>query len=609
MATDYNKLKVTELKELLKERGIASTGLTRKQQIIDALESKDGEVSETAGEAEHEGAIERVDGSAAVDAEEDGGHAQNGEDGAIGENEADGGVEAGNAELAVEEMEKAGDGVERQAATETLSVADDAQTAKDDAPIVLEADRPVSKEPSVLETPRQSSPGLQDASSETRKRKRRSPTPPLSSESVSKKLKSAEETVKLPEDVMAEDTPTQLDGTTDADMESAPKTVTPYGSSDDVAQVKEDMAMSDAPSTTHTVVTSDPVKETAVPEETTTTSKPAIHAATRALFIRDLIRPLQPAQLRGHLVSIATPPDGDQDDSIVEAFHLDTLRTHAFALFTSMSAASRARAALHDTVFPSEPTRKPLWVDFVPDNEVLKWIDEEVSDGSSRRDAKRWDVNYKTVDGGEVEAVHLDMSSVPSGPGGRQQSFSGNGAGVGMPNAPSGPRGQRPSQAEPLKQSREPEYAPREHTKATPTPAAPADTTTTSSSFSLLDQTFRATTTKPRIYFQPQPTAVADKRIDEIDALTARDWESTVRRDPGVWREGELRRFTFEDGDRLVDGGPDRGSFGLPPVARRGGGRGGGGYGGGGYGGGGYGGGYGGGGGGRYGGGRYRGGR
>lgn len=41
--TDYSKLKVSELKELLKERSIPPTGLARKQQIIDALEANDAD--------------------------------------------------------------------------------------------------------------------------------------------------------------------------------------------------------------------------------------------------------------------------------------------------------------------------------------------------------------------------------------------------------------------------------------------------------------------------------------------------------------------------------------------------------------------------------------
>lgn len=40
---DYSKLKVAELKELLKERSVPLTGLTKKQQFIDALEDADAE--------------------------------------------------------------------------------------------------------------------------------------------------------------------------------------------------------------------------------------------------------------------------------------------------------------------------------------------------------------------------------------------------------------------------------------------------------------------------------------------------------------------------------------------------------------------------------------
>jgi poly [ADP-ribose] polymerase len=51
---DYSKLKVAELKELLKERGISVTGLSKKQLIIDALEENDAESGEPAGELEED---------------------------------------------------------------------------------------------------------------------------------------------------------------------------------------------------------------------------------------------------------------------------------------------------------------------------------------------------------------------------------------------------------------------------------------------------------------------------------------------------------------------------------------------------------------------------
>ena len=51
--TDYDGLKATELKDLLKERGIASTGMTRKQQYIEALEAQDAQ--EAGGEVTNGG--------------------------------------------------------------------------------------------------------------------------------------------------------------------------------------------------------------------------------------------------------------------------------------------------------------------------------------------------------------------------------------------------------------------------------------------------------------------------------------------------------------------------------------------------------------------------
>lgn len=611
--TDYNKLKVTELKDVLKERGIPSTGLTRKQQIIEALEAKEAEVSRAeSGEADAGGG---GDGDVDMGAAGTGVDEREGDEGAGGaEAEAGTGVEAEEVEAAVAgvaEGESAGESTALK--DDSLPCEEDAPTAEPetvpassdlpDAPTVLEADQPVSREPSALETPQRSSPALQDASSDTRKRKRRSPTPPVSAESVNKKLKSAEgETVKLPEDIMTEDAvvedaPVPLDGAADTKGEET-RRVQPYSSSDDTVPIKGDVLMSEAPATSPTATTNASLRPPDTTADDATTTAPAKHPATAALYIRDLIRPLQPTQLRNHITHLATPPSGHHDDSILSAFHLDTFRTHAFALFTSLSAASRVRAAMHNTVFPNEPTRKPLWVDFVPEDKVTEWIETELRAGTSRRDAKRWEVVYTTTahPNGEATARFQEVPSSAPGMGGRRQSsFSTAGsvvpapAGVGMPNAPLGPRGQRPSISAGLPPARAPPppaRAPPESPMPEPTKKAP---TPANESFDVLDERFRSTTAKPKLYYNPQPHTLADKRLDELDALTSRDWEDVRRGPPLRGVEGQLRRYTFEEGDRLVDGGADRGNFGVPPPSLGRGGRGGGGYrgGGGGYGGGG----------------------
>jgi hypothetical protein len=474
---DYSKLKVTELKDLLKDRGIPSTGLSRKQSIIDALEAHDG---------------------APVAVDEAGGKA-------VAADEAETGVEAEKVEAAIDALEAS----KEMADEGTTGAQDEANgdAEMEDAPPPAEhkTDQPAESENAVLATPQQSDLEREDASTDTRKRKRRSPTPPLSEESVNKKLKAAEvETVNPPEDI----------------------------------------AIDDAPHST--------------------TLEGAVHPTTRALYIRQIIRPLQPSQLRDHLVFLAGP---DAADSVIETFHLDVLRTHAFAIFTSTEAAIRVRSALHERVFPDEPTRKALWVDFVPADRVLEWIELEMSSGTSRRDAKRWEVVYDDADGNMH--VSLQEAAASHGPPGRQGSMTGQG-GQGMSNAPSGPRESRPSETphptlpSPEQQreaTRTLEHEPDDRMNEAPDNAA-AGATTGSTSFNLLDDAFRSTTTKPKLYYRPQTDELAAQRLANLAGETSRTWDGGRQSD--FEGQQQLRRYTFEDGDRLVDGGPDRGSFGVP---------------------------------------------
>ncbi|RMY28039.1 hypothetical protein D0865_15863 [Hortaea werneckii] len=576
-ATDYSKLKVTELKDLLKERGIASTGLTRKQQMVDALEEEDGKTA--AEQPEEPEAADNLD------------------EGAEGK-ELEG--EEEKVEAAVDEFAQASADGDQEANQEgeTEETQDQAEEAKVDAPVALETDQPVSQDASNLVTPRETSPGPQDASSDTRKRKRRSPTPPVSQDTINKKLKSADDdanAVRLPEDRVVEDAPAPTDGANEPQTEDAPEKVQPYGSSDDVMDIQKE-ARSDSqgnPAEADTAPTSDhvgrPAPETMAIDDGNDAdlSSGALHPATRALYIRELIRPLQPNDFRNHLVDLTTPRDQDLDDSIIETFHLDPLRSHAFAVFTSTSAAARARTALHNTVWPPEPTRKPLWVDFVPEDKVGEWIERELAAGTSRRDAKRWEVVYEKVDDGVEARLQEVGPPPPTGPaatttssGGRRESrpshsSPGGGDDVSRPQFPT----HDPSASSPSQKRR------RRPSSRTPSPLADADAAEVDSQPpppSQLDTSFHHTTlAKPKIYYLPQPRPLVSARLHELDTLTSRAWDEGDWKLPLTGVDGALRRYTFEDGDRLVDGGPDRGNFGLPPEARRGGGGGGGGNGGG----------------------------
>lgn len=573
-ATDYSKLKVTELKDLLKERGIASTGLTRKQQMVDALEEEDGKTA--AEQPEEPEAADNVD------------------EGVEGK-ELEG--EEEKVEAAVDEVTQASvdGGQEANQKEETEGTQDQAEDTKVDAPAVLETDQPVSQDASNLVTPRETSPAPQDASSDTRKRKRRSPTPPISQDTINKKLKSAEDdanAVKLPEDRVVEDAPVPTDGVNEPQTDDAPEKVQPYGSSDDVMDIQKEagpdshanLAEADtAPTGDH--VERPPPETMAIDDgDDAALSSGALHPATRALYIRELIRPLQPNDFQKHLVDLATPQDQDLDDSIIETFHLDPLRSHAFAVFTSTSAAARARTALHNTVWPPEPTRKPLWVDFVPEDKVGEWIERELAAGTSRRDAKRWEVVYEKLDDGVEARLQEVGPPPPSGPAATTTSSGGRRESRPSHSSPGGDETSRPfpshdpSASSPSQSRRRRRPSSRTPPPRSPSPPSLADAPAEPDSQpqpppSQLDTSFHHTTlAKPKIYYLPHPRPLVLARLHELDSLTSRAWDEGDWKLPLTGVDGALRRYTFEDGDRLVDGGPDRGNFGLPPEARRGGG-------------------------------------
>lgn len=584
--TDYNKLKVADLRNILKERGIPSTGLSRKQQIVDALESHDatqaqdateteGDVAESnasaavasgSGEVEEQPAEDLeavVAESAAENAQEDPDYARTDNGGANGD--AQGTVVEDIPMAEAVENGDSQDPLEPLADPTALPVEVQLDTILADSKAMDPETQQLQTGP---ETPRQVSASPDGQSSETRKRKRRSPSPTLHESSVNKKLKAAEdEPIKLPEDEVdrAPVAPNVSSGAGDH------KKILPYGTSDDVMEVIAEPAASEP--------TSYPIEEPRPPQnsyehdvgqekednptmplsptDNDSSGPPSTHPTTRSLYIRELMRPLQAQQLREHIVTLAARPGEDLDESVVTNLHLDNIRTHAFVSFASTSAASRVRTALHGRVWPDESIRKQLWVDYVPDEQVQEWIDRELEAGNDKRNVRRWEVEYSTLNNGTITAS-LQEITAPTGPR-RRSSFSNPlpaaAPGQGVMNAPTGPRGHRPS----APSSHPP---PTEHRPIrTPTPGN-SNSNATASSFNILDERFSSTTTKPKIYYQPVSASLAEKRLDAMDSATSRTWDNgrAMKRATGV--EQQAKRYTFEDGDRLVDGGFDA-SFGY----------------------------------------------
>ncbi|KAL6704861.1 hypothetical protein ACN47E_007544 [Coniothyrium glycines] len=263
---------------------------------------------------------------------------------------------------------------------------------------------------------------------------------------------------------------------------------------------------------------------------------PALHPVTAALYIRNFMRPLRPEPLRAHLASLASPLSSSPDQSFVKSLFLDAMKTHALVLFSSTTAASRVRASLHGSIWPPEGNRKELWVDFVPDDRVEDWIKEEEdaaaaekeARGSSRSAApKRFEVVYPESSDGSVTAVFQEVgSNAPA-------------------NAPRGPRVnadvRRPSASQ------------------APVPAAPSKDI--EASFKTLDDLFSSTAAKPQLFFLPVSDDISEARLKALDRETSRDWApGEVRKGRGIKTELKYK-YSFDEEDRVVETGEDRGPW------------------------------------------------
>ncbi|KAF3935051.1 hypothetical protein ABW20_dc0106638 [Dactylellina cionopaga] len=251
---------------------------------------------------------------------------------------------------------------------------------------------------------------------------------------------------------------------------------------------------------------------------------PAIHPATRALYIRELVRPLQESQLRTHLVQLASKSSDPSagDESMLEMIYLDGIKTHCFAIFSSVQACSRARNGVHGKLFPNEKNRKVLFADYVPEDRVDSWISRE-----KENRGVRYVITYGDSEDG-VEAVHEEYS----GAGPTRGSVSGVGRGAAPADAPVGPRGRSSFSA------------------ATPiTPTTGVNAIPPGAKVVSLDELFLSTKTKPKIYYKP------------VDEATARE---RIARGPV---EGEVRGRPARKGTSE----PWRGGFGGAPRGGRGG--------------------------------------
>lgn len=237
--------------------------------------------------------------------------------------------------------------------------------------------------------------------------------------------------------------------------------------------------------------------------------KPSIHPATRALYISNLVRPLQEQSLKSHILSLASRNAEDPSDSLIERFYLDPIKSHALIVFESLTAANRVRVGIHDKVFPMEKNRKPLWADFVPEESVPAWIEKEEQ---SHRSIVRWDVVYEKV-GDEMTAELVEVGAKRQGRMANASAGAGPGAGVArargsvdISNAPSGPRGGSEGMSFTHRWIMQ---------QAAESFEAAAQKTEPKKKIMNLDELFLSTKAKPKLYYLPVSESIAKERLDK----------------------------------------------------------------------------------------------
>lgn len=256
--------------------------------------------------------------------------------------------------------------------------------------------------------------------------------------------------------------------------------------------------------------------------------EPSTHEKTRAIYINNLMRPIKEADLRHYLVDLERPQDSDRDERVLRTFYIDSIRTHAFAVFESTASASRVRRNLHGRVWPRESNRKALFVDFVPEDRVDEWIHSELSDNDSQNHGQRWEVVYRKMSDGSVDAVLQSTSvtgvskPVPAQTAGKPPAASP----PGIERAPTGPRAY---QAQAAYASRPPPQ-----NFGQPSSRNPEDVV-------------ERTKTEPWVSFRPVDAATVDRRLRDLRGYYCRD----VYFDPG----SDINRYTFQDGHVFVDRG------------------------------------------------------
>jgi chemotaxis protein histidine kinase CheA len=496
---DWAKLKVVDLKAELKRRGLPQAGL--KTELVARLaEADQQEASEPAEELVEEEDEEASKPSQTIN-------------GDVDETEE---KHEQNDEKPVTEVEPASEGK-----PSPLSEAEPEKPVEsDDAPQPGES-TPV---PVPLPAPEPAPATAADTTASTHTESQPEPSPPARDSQPAET-----------DTTMKEDEPTQDSSLMEAPTEAQKRkrrSASPTPKEEDVARKR---ARADYEAPQINAVRDAPAEEIDYDRHV----EPSVHPATSALCINNLMRPLRPADLRAHIVTLASPPGTTPTDSTVTKFYLDFIRTHAFVALETASAASRVRQLLHGRVWPNESNRKALSIDFIPPEKIDAWIDTEEEGG--RRPSNRWEVVYApTADGSTVEA-NLALASSPSSSARPPPSKPLSMAQDGINSAPLGPR------ATSNLADIAPPTGPRGPRRAQPPPPPSGDA--------------QYTRARPSIPFRLVSEDLAQRRVKNMRAFYTDD----LARDLGR----EINRYSFEEGDSFIDRGREIFEGIRPPHRER----------------------------------------
>jgi hypothetical protein len=541
MMTDWRKLKVVDLKAELKRRGLPIAGL--KQELVARLEAveegvagaEEAEAGEPAGESIAEAAEEPTESTIVVEPT---------------------GPEV--AALPAQDIpaEEPSPIIEALAEPTTLIPTSEPVLAGSPTGNTNGQPAPEIPEPELSQDSPNNLPVAKpvEVAQDANKRKRRSASPPPSEKPIARKRAKQENEehnghTEIP-DASVKDTEMQ-DSVIPAAEFSVAQTVTSaeIAPATDYIGDKDTVDGGNGPTTANggDALRTSPLKSSnqrSTPEAETSAMdyerdiEPATHPATSALYIKNFMRPLRAEMVQTHLLELATAPGKKPDEDEIVDFFLDPIKSHAFVVFKSVSAASRVRAALHDRVWPDETNRKRLMVDFVPAERVGGWIKTEESQVGGRGSmGVRWEVIYDHDEDGNV-TVELDSGVGAASRAGPRPGPPQEGGRTGLPlsteatnSIPLGPRAQRGVEGAPLA----PRGDHRGNRMAPParTPGGQHETTQSS----------------PAVGYQPVSDELVQSRLANMRAIYTKD----TRRELG----NEINRYTFENGDMFVDRGKE----------------------------------------------------